>query len=82
MLRTIVITSLSDEVRAIAERRPDMVEPVEMMSEAALELCSGRHVGQVVYSRGILHSTGRKLRSLDGKIVIGDAFTLTETTMG
>lgn len=78
---SIVITSLSDEVRAIAERRPDMVEPVEMMAEAALELCSGRHVGQVVYSRGILHSTGRKLRSLDGKNVIGDAFTLTETTM-
>jgi NAD(P)-dependent dehydrogenase (short-subunit alcohol dehydrogenase family) len=71
----IVLTSVSEEVRAIAERRPDMVEPVEMMAEAALELCTGSHVGQVVYSRNIVHATGRKLMSLDGKTVIGDAFT-------
>ena len=63
---------------AIARRRPDMVEPVEMMAEAALELCTGRHVGQVVYSRNLLHAVGRKLHSLDGKEVIGDAFTLGE----
>lgn len=72
----IVLTSVSDQVREIAARRPDMVEPVEMMAEAALALCSGRHVGQVVYSRDLLHSTGRPLRSLDGRQVIGDAFTL------
>ena len=71
----IVLTSVSDEVRAIARRRPDMVEPVEMMAEAALLLCTGRHVGQVVYSRNILHACGRKLHSLDGTQVIGDAFT-------
>lgn len=72
----IVLTSVSEEVQAIAARRPDMVEPVEMMAEAALELCTGRHVGEVVYSRNIVHAAGRKLHSLDGRQVIGDAFTL------
>ena len=74
----IVLTSVSEQVLAIARRRPDMVEPVEMMAEAALELCTGCHVGQVVYSRNLLHAVGRKLRSLDGKDIIGDAFTLGE----
>jgi NAD(P)-dependent dehydrogenase (short-subunit alcohol dehydrogenase family) len=71
----IVLTSVSDDVRAIAARRPDMVEPVEMMAEAALGLCTGSHVGQVVYSRDFLLATGRALKSLDGQQVIGDAFT-------
>ncbi len=74
----IVLTQGADYVRGIAERRPDMVEPVEMMAEAALELCSGRHVAQVVYSRDIVHRVGRPLRSLDGKEVIGDALSLAE----
>ena len=72
---SIVLTNVGETVEQIATRRPDMVEPVEMMAEAALELCTGRHVGRVVYSREILHACGRKLRSLDGKHVIGDAFT-------
>lgn len=71
----IVLTNVGEQVEEIARRRPDMVEPVEMMAEAALELCTGRHVGQVVYSRNILHAAGRKLRSLDGRTVIGDAFS-------
>jgi NAD(P)-dependent dehydrogenase (short-subunit alcohol dehydrogenase family) len=74
----IVLTSVSEQVVDIARRRPDMVEPVEMMAEAALELCCGSHVGQVVYSRNLLHAVGRKLHSLDGRDVIGDAFTLGE----
>ncbi len=74
----IVLTSVSEQVLDIARRRPDMVEPVEMMAEAALELCTGTHVGQVVYSRNLLHAVGRKLHSLDGREVIGDAFTLGE----
>jgi hypothetical protein len=61
-------------VRNIARKNPDMVEPVEVMAEAALELCSGRHVGRVVFSRNLLHEVGRKVRSLDGKRVLGDAF--------
>jgi len=69
----IVLTSVSEDVRAIARRRPDMVEPVEMMAEAALALCTGSHVGRVVYSRNIVHELGRPVKSLDATQVIGDA---------
>jgi len=71
----IVLTTGADYVRDIAERRPDMVEPVEMMAEAALLLCSKSMVGQVTYSRQLLHAAGRPLKALDGKTIIGDAFT-------
>lgn len=70
----IVLTQGAEYVRDIARKHPDMAEPVEVMAEAALELCSGRHVGQVVTSRGILHSVGRKVHSLDGRRELGDAF--------
>ena len=70
----IVLTQSADYVRDIGRRNPDMVEPVEMMAEGALELCTGRHVGQVTFSRDIVHATGRSVRSLDGKTVLGDAF--------
>jgi len=73
---SIVLTNVGHAVEAIAERRPDLVEPVEMMAEGALELCSNCHVGRVVYSRNIVHASGRKLHDLTGKEVIGDAFTL------
>ncbi len=58
----------------IARRNPDMAEPIEVMVEAALELLTERHVGQIAYSRPLLHSVGRPVRSLDGSRVIGDAF--------
>ncbi len=70
----IVLTQGADYVRDIARKNPDMVEPVEMMAEAALELCSGRHVGRVVFSRDLVHERGLKVRSLDGRQVLGDAF--------
>jgi 3-oxoacyl-[acyl-carrier protein] reductase len=70
----IVMTEGADYVREIARRSPDMAEPVEVMAEAALELCSGRHIGQVSYSRQLLHSLGRKVMSLDGQLELGDAF--------
>jgi len=70
----IVLTQGADYVRDIARQNPDMAEPVEMMVEAALELCTKRHVGRVVFSRDLLHSVGRKVRSLDGQTVLGDAF--------
>jgi NAD(P)-dependent dehydrogenase (short-subunit alcohol dehydrogenase family) len=70
----IVLTQGAAYVRDIARRNPDMVEPVEMMAEGALELCTGRHVGRVIFSRDIVHSVGRKVRSLDGARVLGDAF--------
>ena len=57
----------------IAKNNPDMTEPVEVMVEAALELCTERHVGQVLLSRELLHRVARPVRSLDGRKVIGDA---------
>lgn len=69
----IVLTSAAEYVRDIARNNPDMVEPVEMMAEAALALCSGRHVGRVTYSRQLVHSLGLAVKSLDGKRVLGDA---------
>jgi len=44
-----------------------------MMAEAALALCSGRHVGRICYSRQLLHSLGQPVHSLDGREVLGDA---------
>jgi len=70
----IVLTEGAAYVRDIARKNPDMVEPVEMMAEAALALCTGSHVGRVIYSRDLLHALGRPVRSLDGSHVLGDAF--------
>ena len=70
----IVLTNVGPEVEAIAKRRPDLVEPVQMMAEAALSLCSGQHLGQVTYSRRWLHAIGRRVMSLDGVTELGDAF--------
>lgn len=71
---SIVLTQGADYVRDIARKHPHMAEPVEMMVEAAMELCTNRHVAQVVFSRDIVHAVGRKVMSLDGKTVLGDAF--------
>jgi len=79
---SIVLTSGAEYVRDIARKNPDWVEPVEMMAEGALELCTGRHVGRVVFSRDILHETARPVRSLDGKTVLGDAFLLADPETG
>ncbi len=57
----------------IAERRPDMAEPMEVMVEAAIELVTGSHVSQVTTSRPLLNAVGRAVRSLDGREVVGDA---------
>ena len=70
----IVLTAGADYVRDIARKNPDMVEPVEVMAEAALELCSARHVGQVCYSRQLLHRVARDVMHLDGNVTMGDAF--------
>jgi citronellol/citronellal dehydrogenase len=71
---SIVLTNVGPEVKAIAARRPDLVEPVEMMAEAALSLCSGTHVGQVTYSRRWLHAQARQVMSLTGEVELGNAF--------
>jgi citronellol/citronellal dehydrogenase len=72
---SIVFTNVDKQVRAIGLKNPKMVEPVEMMAEAALALCSQQLTGQVCFSRRLLHMLGLPLKSLDGKTTIGDAFT-------
>ena len=72
----IVLTEGADWTRDIARSNPNMLEPVEMMAEGALELCTGRHVGRVIASREIVHYVAGKVHSLDGKTVLGDAFLL------
>jgi len=54
-------------------------EPVEMMAEAALALCSGSLLGRICYSRQLVHSLGRRVMSLDGKEDLGDAFLPAES---
>ena len=78
MPTSIVLTSGADYVREIARKNPDWVEPVEMMAEGALELCSGRHVGRVIASRDIVHYAARKVHSLDGQQILGDAFMMAD----
>ncbi len=73
---SIVLTWGADFTRDIARANPGMLEPVEMMAEGALELCTGRHVGRVIASREIVHYAARQVHSLDGKTVLGDAFLL------
>lgn len=70
----IVLTEGASYVRDIARKNPDMVEPVEMMAEAALALCTNSHVGQITFSRAIVHALGRKVKGLDGETILGDAF--------
>ena len=69
----IVLTSGAEYVRDIAKRNPDMAEPAEMMAEAALALCSGSILGQVCYSRQLVHSMGLSVKSLDGQTILGSA---------
>lgn len=70
----IVLTQEASRVAGgIAERHPDMVEPVEVLVESAIALVTGTHVGRVVQSRPFLRELGRPVRSLDGSQVIGDA---------
>ncbi len=72
---SIVLTQHASRfVGEMAKNNPDMVEPIEVMVEAALELCSARHVGQVVFSRELLHRVARPVHSLDGQHVTGDSF--------
>jgi NAD(P)-dependent dehydrogenase (short-subunit alcohol dehydrogenase family) len=64
----------------IAERNPDMLEPVEVMVEAAVELVTQQHVGRIAVSRSLLHEVRRPVRSLDGSRLVGDAFMPADPT--
>ena len=75
-LAPVAIVLTQEAVRVaghLAKSHPDLVEPVEVMVEAALELLTGAHVGRVVTSRALLHERARSVRSLDGRRLIGDA---------
>ncbi len=52
--------------------RPEIIEPVEFMAEAALALCAGDPrtlTGRVAYSSPLLLELGRAVRTLDGREV-------------
>jgi hypothetical protein len=48
---------------------PSLIEPVEVIAEAALALCTcepGSITGRVVFTRALLKELGRTPRTLDG----------------
>ena len=51
----------------LPEGRPDLIEPVELMVEAALALCEGNLTGRVAFSRPLLAELRRPVRGLDGR---------------
>jgi NAD(P)-dependent dehydrogenase (short-subunit alcohol dehydrogenase family) len=56
----------------LPQDRPDLIEPMEVMVEAALALVTGdpaQLTGRVAYSRPLLHELGRAPRTLDGRHV-------------
>lgn len=52
--------------------QPEMVEPVEAMAEAALELavCEPAFTGRITYSLDLLRERGRSIRTLDGSAAL------------
>jgi len=57
----------------LPEDRPDLIEPMEVMVEAALALATGdpaRLTGRIAYSRPLLAELGRVPRTLDGREVV------------
>lgn len=72
--------ALTEGAAAIAEQvsgiHPEWLEPVEMMAEATYELISGSYNGLITHSRELLQKLKSPLHALDGRTVIGDAWTL------
>lgn len=54
--------------------RPEWVEPLETMAEAAYQLVAGRSTGVVTDSRALLYRLQAAVHALDGSTVLGDAF--------
>lgn len=59
----------------MAKTRPEWVEPVEIMAEAAYQLVCGPFTGTVTGSRELLQRLQAPLHALDGCTVLGDATT-------
>ena len=56
----------------LPEDRPELIEPMEVMVEAALALVTGdpaQLTGRIAYSRPLLEELGRTPRTLDGRHV-------------
>jgi len=65
-----VLTPGVEALGMLPPDRPDLVEPMEVMVEAALALCTcdpATLTGRVAYSRPLLEELGRQPRTLDGK---------------
>ena len=52
--------------------KPEMIEPVEAMAEAALALacCDAKLTGRITYSLDLLRELGREIRTLDGRAAL------------
>lgn len=64
-----VRTEGAEALQMIPPDRPDLIEPLEVMVEAALALCTGDPsalTGRIAYSRPLLAELGRRPRTLDG----------------
>jgi citronellol/citronellal dehydrogenase len=64
-----VRTEGAEALKMLPADRPDLVEPLEVMVEAALALCIGDPsvlTGRIVQSRALLAELGRKPRTIDG----------------
>lgn len=68
--------SAAEAVRQYAATRPEWVEPVEMMAEAAYRLVAGTHTGLSIASRALLQQEQCALHALDGHTPIGDAASI------
>jgi NAD(P)-dependent dehydrogenase (short-subunit alcohol dehydrogenase family) len=77
----ICVTEQSSE-RALAglRARPDYAESLEMMAEAAYLLIAGELTGVSDSSRRLMQMLQQPLHALDGRTVIGDAWTVPELT--
>lgn len=76
---SICVTENAIEVSAgMQKSRPEMLETVEMIAEAAVILLAGNMSGMITDTRELLTMTGTPVLSLDKSEVLGDAATFVE----
>jgi len=76
---SICITENAIEVSAgMQKSRPEMLETVEMIAEAAVILLAGNMSGMITDTRELLTMTGSAVHSLDKAKVLGDAASFVE----
>jgi citronellol/citronellal dehydrogenase len=70
-----VRTPGTEALGILPEDRPEMIEPIEVLVEAALALVTGDPAvltGRVVYSRPLLAELERRARTLDGRSLLDE----------